>query len=181
MPLPPAVPRPPRRSPRTHASTAARFYEQAMGMRVRAVYPMHGIRGAKHLFLECGGGNELSFVEFQDPIPNQNPPSFFQPWPIASHHHMAFRCETKEQLLRLRDQIKAYGVAVSKVVDHEFIQSIYFTDPNGLNLELTWTYRGYGQDEYDLTVLDRRLTDAENAHAASDAHGKNVTKPGSKL
>ena len=29
-----------------------KFYEGALGMKLRAVYPMHGIKGAKHCFLE---------------------------------------------------------------------------------------------------------------------------------
>ncbi|KAH9256101.1 hypothetical protein BASA81_005877 [Batrachochytrium salamandrivorans] len=153
-----------------------KFYEGAMGMKLRAIYPMHGIRGAKHCFLEAGNGNEISFVEFQDPQPSVNPPSFFQVWPVGMHHHMAYRCETEEQLIKMREQIKAYGTPVSKVVDHDFIKSIYFTDPSGYNLELTWTYRGYQDTEYDLTVLNRRLTEQENSHGASDTHGKNVTK-----
>jgi catechol 2,3-dioxygenase-like lactoylglutathione lyase family enzyme len=162
------------------------FYEQAMGMKLRAIYPMHGIRGAKHCFLECGNGNELSFVEFNNPIPSMNPPSFFQPWPIGMHHHMAFRCETMDQLLALRDQIKAYGTPVSKIVDHDFINSIYFTDPSGYNLELTHTYRGYTDDEYNLSILDRALRPEENMHEESDKHGKNVvaapkSPPSSKL
>jgi len=90
---------------------------------------------------------------------------------------MAFRCETMEQLLALRDQIKAYGTPVSKVVDHDFINSIYFTDPSGYNLELTHTYRGYTDDEYNLSILDRPLRPEENAHGESDRHGKNVAPP----
>jgi len=156
------------------------FYENAMGMKLRAIYPMHGIRGAKHCFLEAGNGNELSFVQFQDgPLPNQNPPSFFQVWPIASHHHLAFRCETKEQLLALREQIKAYGTPISKIVSHDFLLSAYATDPNGINIEITTTTRGYTEDEYDLTLLSRRMRPDENDHAESDAHGSNVAKAGS--
>ena len=62
-----------------------------MGMKLRAIYPMHGIKGAKHCFLEAGNGNEISFVEFQDPQESQNPASFFQVWPVGMHHHMAYR------------------------------------------------------------------------------------------
>lgn len=113
------------------------FYEGALGMKLRAVYPMHGIRGAKHCFLEAGNGNEISFVEFQEPEESKNPPSFFQVWPVGMHHHMAYRCESLEQLHQLREQVKTYGVAVSKIVDHDFIHSCYFTDPSGYNLELT--------------------------------------------
>ena len=30
-----------------------KFYEGATGMELRAIYPMHGIKGAKHCFLEA--------------------------------------------------------------------------------------------------------------------------------
>ena len=76
---------------------------------------MHGIRGAKHCFFEAGNGNEISFVEFQDPKKPVVPASFFTVWPVGTHHHMAYRVETLEQLHALRAQIKAYGTPVSKV------------------------------------------------------------------
>ena len=107
---------------------------------------------------------------------NRNPKSFFQVWPAGMHHHMAYRCESMDQLIAMRNQIKAYGTPVSKIVDHEFIKSCYFTDPSGYNLELTYTYRGYTKDEYDVSVVNRTIDPSENAHAASDNHGKNVAK-----
>eukprot|EP00658_Telonema_sp_P-2_P023457 TRINITY_DN19400_c0_g1_i9.p1 TRINITY_DN19400_c0_g1~~TRINITY_DN19400_c0_g1_i9.p1 ORF type:complete len:244 (+),score=67.50 TRINITY_DN19400_c0_g1_i9:161-892(+) len=153
-----------------------KFYEGALGMKLRAVYPMHGIKGAKHCFLEAGNGNEISFVEFTDPKPSTNPPSFFTVWPEGSHHHMAYRCETLEQLHKLRSQVKAYGVPITKVVDHDFIHSCYFTDPSGFNLEITCTLRGYTEEEFQPDVIFRSIQPGENDHAASDKHGNNVTE-----
>merc|ERR1712070_675576 len=141
-----------------------KFYEGALGMKLRAVYPMHGIRGAKHCFLEAGNGNEISFVQFDDPKDSVNPKSFFTVWPVGMHHHMAYRCDTLEQMHRLRAQIKAYGCPVTKVVDHEFIQSCYFTDPSGYNLEITCTTRGYTKDEWQPDIIARRLRLGENDH-----------------
>ena len=46
--------------------------------------------------------------------------------PIGTQQHMSYRCESIEQLLALRDQIKATGVQVSRVIDHGFIMSAYF-------------------------------------------------------
>ena len=51
---------------------------------------------------------------------------------------------------------------------------MYFTDPSGYNLELTYTYRGYTDDEFNLSILDRKLRPEENMHEESDKHGKNV-------
>ena len=61
---------------------------------------------------------------------------------------------------------------------HDFLLSAYATDPSGLNIEITTTTRGYTEDEYDLTLLSRRMRPDENDHAESDTHGKNVAKSG---
>jgi catechol-2,3-dioxygenase len=110
-------------------------------------------------------------------MPSINPPSFFQVWNQGMLHHMAYKCDSLEQLHKLRQQIKDYGVPVSKIVNHGFCHSCYFTDPSGYNLELACTVRGYTDDEYDITILDRKLRDDENVHEESDTHGKNVIKP----
>ena len=34
------------------------------------------------------------------------------------------------------------------------------------------TLRGYTEDEYQLDILDRRISEEENAHAESDRHGE---------
>jgi hypothetical protein len=40
-----------------------------------------------------------------------------------------------EALNQLRRRLKAAGCEVSDVVDHDFIRSVSFTDPNGIALE----------------------------------------------
>ena len=49
--------------------------------------------------------------------------------------HVSFDVEDEEALLELQDQLDKAGVEVTQVVDHKFIHSIYFTDPNGIALE----------------------------------------------
>ncbi|MGH9016781.1 MAG: hypothetical protein ACRDY1_03445, partial [Acidimicrobiales bacterium] len=38
-------------------------------------------------------------------------------------------------LLALRHRLKSAGCEITDVVDHGFIRSVYFTDPNGIALE----------------------------------------------
>ena len=52
--------------------------------------------------------------------------------------HLSFNLPDEEALLALRDRLKAAGCEVTDVVDHGFIRSIYFTDPNGIALEASW-------------------------------------------
>ena len=43
------------------------------------------------------------------------------------------------------------------VLDHGFIHSFYFDDPNGFHLECSANIRGYMSPEYDVTLLDRKV------------------------
>ncbi len=52
--------------------------------------------------------------------------------------HLSFNLPDEHALLDLRDRLKAAGCEVTDVVDHGFIRSIYFTDPNGIALEASW-------------------------------------------
>jgi catechol 2,3-dioxygenase-like lactoylglutathione lyase family enzyme len=143
-----------------------KFYELALGMKCRAVYPMHGVAGAKHCFLEAGSHGEISFVQFAQPmegVPGVSyPAKNSAPSPITTLHHMAYRTETLKQLYAIRDQVKKAGARPSKVIDHHFIHSFYFSDPNGFHLEVTCTQRPYSAEEFKLDVLARPLDPKEN-------------------
>ena len=52
--------------------------------------------------------------------------------------HLSFNLPDEHALLDLRDRLKSAGCEVTDVVDHGFIRSIYFTDPNGIALEASW-------------------------------------------
>ena len=38
----------------------------------------------------------------------------------------------------LRARLKSHGCEVTDVIDHGFVRSIYFNDPNGIALEASW-------------------------------------------
>ena len=52
--------------------------------------------------------------------------------------HLSFNLPDEEALIALRDRLKTAGCEVTDVVDHGFIRSVYFTDPNGIALEASW-------------------------------------------
>ena len=52
-----------------------------------------------------------------------------------------------DDFLALRDRLKRHGSEITDVVDHGFIRSVYFTDPNGIALEASWwTLDATGRD-----------------------------------
>jgi hypothetical protein len=61
--------------------------------------------------------------------------------------HLSFNLADENALLALRDRLKSVECEVTDVVDHGFIRSVYFTDPNGIALEAScWTLDATGRD-----------------------------------
>lgn len=92
-----------------------------------------------HIFLDAGAGNILAFFELptkpkmgRDP----NTPEWVQ--------HIAFELENREALISAKAELEEKGIDVLGITSHGIIYSIYFFDPNGHRLELT--YRS-GTDE----------------------------------
>ena len=71
-----------------------------------------------------------------------------------SFYHFAFEAGSEAGLHEKRNELLARGVRVTEVVDHEWAQSIYFEDPNGIQLEFCCFTR-------NLTANDARMQDRE--------------------
>ena len=52
--------------------------------------------------------------------------------------HLSLALVDEDALVELRDRLKANNCEVTDVVDHGFLRSIYFNDPNGIALEASW-------------------------------------------
>ncbi|MGH9093296.1 MAG: VOC family protein, partial [Acidimicrobiales bacterium] len=62
--------------------------------------------------------------------------------------HLAMSVDSEEELLSAMRRLKEHGVEVLGPVDHEGVwSSIYFFDPNGVRLELTYQNRALGDDD----------------------------------
>jgi len=114
------------------------FYTRVLGMSLSATLDLPG--GWKHFFFDMGGGNQLAFFYFPDIAEGKKGEQFpGAPWktmPSAAMHHVAFAVESVEELERARDELIGQGIRVTDVWDHEFCKSIYFQDPDGIQLEL---------------------------------------------
>jgi catechol 2,3-dioxygenase-like lactoylglutathione lyase family enzyme len=114
------------------------FYEDLLGlplvhcMEVQSV-PSSGDPGPyAHIFFEMGDGSYLAFFDLgrnQMPQPSPNTPRWVQ--------HMALQVPTIADVQAMKAKLEAAGVETLGVVDHEFVKSVYFFDPNGLRLEIT--------------------------------------------
>jgi catechol-2,3-dioxygenase len=50
--------------------------------------------------------------------------------------HLAFKVNSLEELVTIKDRLVANGIDVVGVTDHTIFKSIYFFDPNGHRLEV---------------------------------------------
>ena len=139
------------------------FYTNVLEMPLVKTLDLPGGRG-QHFFFGIGGSNTLAFFWFPDapePAPGISAPAggaggFMSA--IGSMNHVAFDV-APENIERYRDRLRAFGVEVTDVVNHDesetgrsdevgpgvFVRSIYFRDPDGIMLEFACWTRAMGQ------------------------------------
>lgn len=86
-----------------------------------------------HVFLNAGSGNVLAFFE----VPNQ-PEMGFDPNTPDWVQHLALKVKDREDLMIAKEHLEKGGIDVIGVTNHGIFHSIYFFDPNGHRLELTY-------------------------------------------
>ncbi|HEX6567542.1 MAG TPA: VOC family protein [Acidimicrobiales bacterium] len=133
--------------------TTVRFYHGVLGARLVATI---GTPDFRHYFFEIGPGSTVAFFEYAGA-----PPAVFAkpagvPDPRAiQFDHLSLDLADEAALEALQARLKEYGCEVTDVIDHGFVRSIYFTDPNGIALEASWWVRDATGPDVDLS--DERL------------------------
>lgn len=142
------------------------FYEGVLGFPcVRTdVLEIEAGGTSEHVFFDCGGGQMIAFASAE------NSPGR---WPAdldtslskglglrLGVYHFAFEAGSYENLVQLKADLEAKGVAVRGIEDHEgWCHSIYFVDPNGLQLEYCWVSRELTAEDAAATVRFRITRD----------------------
>lgn len=124
------------------------FYRDVLGMPLVKTIDFPNGRG-KHYFFDVGGGDTIAFFEF--PKGPQSVDAKTHATMAATPgmmHHVAFNV-TSEDIERYRRRLVEKGIEVTEVVNHDdsetgaspevnattFVRSIYFRDPDGMQLE----------------------------------------------
>ena len=115
-----------------------RFYHGVLGMRVVASLSAGPMR---HYFFEIGAQNTVAFFEWDGTDvdtesvvkPAGIPPTF-----PTQFDHISFNLPDEEALVTLADRLRDFSVEVTEIVNHGFMKSVYFTDPNGIALEASY-------------------------------------------
>jgi catechol 2,3-dioxygenase-like lactoylglutathione lyase family enzyme len=120
----------------TDMDATVRFYHGVLGARLVAHL---GNDSFRHYFFEFGAGNTVAFFEYRniELQPFSKPAGVPDPRAVQ-FDHLSFNLPDERALLTLRDRLKEADCEVTDVVDHGFIRSVYFTDPNGIALEASW-------------------------------------------
>ncbi len=164
----------------TDMDATVRFYHEVIGAPLVATL---GNDSFRHYFFSFGEGNTVAFFEYRGiELERMAKPAGIPDPRAIQFDHVSFNLPDEEALLALRDRLKAAGCEVTDVVDHGFIHSIYFTDPNGIALEASWwtlDATGRPADYSD----DRLFADAEPVDAVRELreHGRVLSVPATQL
>jgi catechol 2,3-dioxygenase-like lactoylglutathione lyase family enzyme len=147
------------------------FFTQVVGMRLVALYWMHGVPDTVHGFLELNERCSLAFV--------QGPQmATIAPQPGVSHagspagpvapgvmQHVALNVDSEGDLLALRDRIRSHGYWVMGPIDHGMCKSMYLAAPEGIVLEFAASADAIDADQWiDPEVV--RVCGIDNADLA---------------
>jgi glyoxylase I family protein len=128
------------------------FYENVLGFQAVRCDVLEIKEGGRirHIFFDTGRDQLLAFMEARD-VPGVSadydaginrglgvPNAFY---------HFAFEAGSEPALVEKRKELMARGVEVTDVVDHDWAKSIYFQDPNGIQLEFCYFTRNLNDDD----------------------------------
>ena len=134
------------------------FYENVLGfepVRCDTIKIKEGGQ-VRHIFFDTGRDQLLAFMEARDipGVPDDYDAGINRGLGVPSaFYHFAFEAGTEAGLEAKRQELIEKGVAVSEVTDHDWAKSIYFKDPNGIQLEYCCLTREFVDD--DRVMQDR--------------------------
>jgi len=129
-----------------------RFYERVLGFKVVIDDRIKITEGGsiRHVFFDVGRDQMLAFMEPHDvaDMPTKYDASINSGLGLpAGFYHFAFEAGSPAALAARRDALRANGVEVTDLVDHDSALSIYFRDPNGISLEYCCLTRDLSEDD----------------------------------
>jgi len=155
------------------AEETRHFYEDILGIPLVHVVTADHVSTGKsapfaHVFFELADGSCIAFFDLGDNVaaePSPNTPAWV--------NHIAFKVPSMEALNAMKTRLQSHGIEVVGITDHEFVNSIYFFDPNGVRLE--FTTQVVGDD-----AIEGYARDAHGALKAWNEKKAQLTREGAK-
>lgn len=120
------------------AAETRAFYEGVLGLPLKAALTFEEEPGTgrplpyMHLFFEMADGR---FIAFFDVPGKAKPEKFGLKWGMDLH--FAMEVASMDELAQFKARLDEHGIPCFGPIDHHFCHSLYFYDPNGINLEIT--------------------------------------------
>jgi glyoxylase I family protein len=124
------------------------FYTQALGLSFSHALTNDVVPSVQtfcphiHVFFELADRSCIAFFE----VPTCRPATK-DPHTPEWVQHLAFKVSSEEELLKGKERLERFKVDVLGPIDHDFALSIYFFDPSGHRLELTYDIERAGERE----------------------------------
>ena len=134
------------------------FYENVLGFKAVRCDVLRVKEGGqiRHIFFDTGRDQLIAFMEARGVpgVPAAYDAGINRGLGVPSvFYHFAFEAGSEAALQDKREELLAKGVEVTEIVDHDWAKSIYFKDPNGLQLEYCCYTRVLNED--DARMQDR--------------------------
>jgi len=125
-----------------HAQRTVDFYSGVLGLRLVKQTVNFDAPNTYHLYFgdETGSpGTAITFFEWPN-APKGKPG-------IGGTHHLALQVADENGLLKWKRRLLDLGLSVDGPFDREYFKSIYFRDPDGMNLEIATRGPGFTVNE----------------------------------
>ena len=160
------------------------FYEDVLGFKPVIADTIKIKEGGRirHIFFDTGRGQLIAFMEPHGvpEVPAEYDAGINRGLGVpAGFYHFAFDAGSEAALADKRDELRAKGVEVTDIVDHEWCKSIYFKDPNGLSLEYCCVVRDFTKDDaimQERFTVRRAALELSNTTSAEVSEAKSVRK-----
>jgi len=128
------------------------FYTSTLGFRLVADHltKVEGEGRVRQVYFDLGRDQFLVFMESKNiaTIPDNFDTSINESLGTpAGMYHLSFKENDEERLEGRRAALEKANVEVSGVIDLGHAKSIFFFDPNGLQLEFCWHVRAFGSED----------------------------------
>ena len=151
------------------------FYEGILGFKPVVADTISIKEGGhiRHIFFDTGREQLIAFMEPEGvpDVPSEFDAGINRGLGVpAAFYHFAFEAGSEAALADKRDELRAKGVEVTDVVDHDWAKSIYFRDPNGLSLEYCCMVRNLTEQDamkQESFTVPRAALELGNATSAA--------------
>jgi catechol 2,3-dioxygenase-like lactoylglutathione lyase family enzyme len=161
------------------------FYEDVLGFKPVVADTLRVKEGGslRHLFFDVGRDQLIAFLEARDvpDVPARYDAGINRGLGVpAGFYHFAFEAGSEAALADKRDELRVSGVKVTDIVDHGWAKSIYFKDPNGLQLEYCCMVRNLTEDDalmQERGTIPRAALELDNTTSAEVSAVQSVRGP----